>query len=134
VFPNEAIFYFRPFRDYTEIRNEFESSRIRFLAAHQIELLPQKPFDLFVNISSLHEMSWPQIENYILQIDRVCRGRFYTKQWLTSKAVVNGIVVREEDYPIPTSWQRLYRRQHPIQRGFFDALYNIGPLPERAMR
>ena len=127
VFAREKIFYFRAFRDYAEVQSEFESSRICFLAAHQIELLPKKQFDLFVHISSLHEMSWDQIGNYILQSDRLCRGRFYTKQWLTSKAVVNGVVVREQDYPIPPSWQRLYHRQHSIQKGFFEALYDVGP-------
>src|SRR5262245_9618951 len=77
VFPREKVFRFRPFRGYEEVREEFESSRIRFLAAHQIELLPAKQFDLFVNTSSLHEMTLPQVDNYLKQIDRLCRGRFY---------------------------------------------------------
>jgi len=40
VFPGEKAFCFRPFRRYEEICSEFESSRVRFLAAQQIELLP----------------------------------------------------------------------------------------------
>jgi putative sugar O-methyltransferase len=126
VFPREKIFYFRPFRDYAEIRSEFESSRIRFLAAHQIELLPPKQFDLFVNISSLHEMTRAQIENYLAQIGRICRGRFYTKQWRVSQTSVNGFVIREHEYPIPGSWRCLYHRHHPVQRMFFEALYETG--------
>jgi putative sugar O-methyltransferase len=126
VFPTEKIFRFRTFRTYEEIRSEFESSRIRFLAAHQIELLPPKQFDLFVNISSLHEMNWAQIANYLSQIDRLCRGSFYTKQWRVSQAKVNGLVIREFDYPIPPSWRRCYHRRHPIQRMFFEALYRVG--------
>jgi putative sugar O-methyltransferase len=126
VFPGERVFQFRPFARFDDVREEFESTRIRFLAAHQIELLPPKAFDLFVNISSLHEMSWAQIENYLKQIDRTCRGRFYTKQWRVSQAGVNGIIVRERDYPIPSGWKELFHRRHPIQRKFFEAQYQVG--------
>ena len=129
TFPDEKIFYFRPFRNFEEIQLEFNSSRIRFLAAHQIELLPAKQFDLVLNVSSLHEMTSAQIDNYLRQIDRVGRGRFYTKQWRTSQAKVNGVVMKEFDYPIPTAWKKIYHRRHPIQRLFFEALYEIGPLP-----
>ena len=126
VFPDEKLFLFRPFRRYEEIREEFESARIRFLAAHQIEMLPAKSIDLFINISSLHEMTFPQIDNYLRQVDRVCRGRFYSKQWRVSEAKVNGVVMREFDYPIPAAWKRLYHRRHPIQSLFFEALYDCG--------
>jgi len=125
VFPGERIFQFRPFERFDDVREEFERARIRFLAAHQIELLPTKTFDLFVNISSLHEMSWPQIENYLNQIDRTCRGRFYSKQWRVSQADVNGVVVREHDYPIPARWKEIFHRRHPIQRMFFEAQYQV---------
>lgn len=126
VFPDEKLFYFRPFRRYEDICDEFESSRIRFLAAHQIELLPPKHFDVFLNISSLHEMTYQQIEMYLRQIDRLCRGRFYTKQWRRSQASVNGFVIRESEYPTPVNWREIYRERHPIQRMFFHALYDVG--------
>jgi putative sugar O-methyltransferase len=126
IFPHEAAFRFRPFKRYEEVQAEFQSSRIRFLAAHQIALLPPKQFDLFVNISSLHEMTYPQIKNYVEQIDRLCRGRFYTKQWRVARAAVNGPVITESEYPFPMSWTRVYQRRHPIQRMFFHALYEVG--------
>lgn len=123
VFPNEKVFKFREFKSFEEVRAEFESCRIRFLAAHQIELLPKDQFDLFVNISSLHEMTREQIENYLKQIDRLCRGNFYSKQWLVSRAKVNGFTLKNSEYPIPAKWTEIYHRQHPIQRMFFEALY-----------
>jgi putative sugar O-methyltransferase len=126
IFPHVAAFRFRPFTRYEDVQGEFESSRIRFLAAHQIALLPPKQFDLFVNISSLHEMTYPQIKNYLEQIGRLCRGRFYTKQWRIARTAVNGPVITESEYPIPASWTCLYHRQHPIQRMFFHALYEVG--------
>lgn len=127
VFPEEKIFFFRPFSDYEAVREELEGARIRFLAAHQIELLPPKQFDLFVNISSLAEMGQKQIENYFAQIDRVCRGNFYTKQWKVSQTPINGVVIREHEYPVPPSWRRIYHRTHPIQKMFFEALYACNP-------
>ena len=125
IFPNEKVFRFRSFHNFEDVREEFESSRIRFLAAHQIELLPAKEFDLILNISSLHEMTAEQIANYLQQIDRICRGKFYTKQWRQSRAKVNGFVIGEFDYPIPSTWKCVYHTQHPIQRMFFEALYEL---------
>lgn len=124
VFPDQPAFNFREFDSYKEIRTEFESSRIRFLAAHQIELLPPDQFDLFVNISSLHEMTRGQVANYLKQIDRLCRGNFYSKQWCVSNAKVNGFTLKESEYPIPDNWQEVFHRRHPIQRMFFEALYH----------
>lgn len=125
LFPDMPAFWFRPFRSYGEIAGEFEASRIRFLAPHQMELLPEKTFDYFINVSSLHEMTMAQVENYFALIDRVCRGRFYTKQWRVSRAPVNGCTIRERDYPVPSTWRTVYQRPHPIQRMFFEALYDV---------
>jgi len=124
VFSDRKIFAFRDFQTFDEVREEFESSQIRFLAAHQIEMLPDDSFDLFVNISSLHEMTYEQIVNYLGQIDRICRGRFYSKQWKTSRGQqTNGFTIRASEYPIPPRWTEVFHRSHPIQAKFFEALY-----------
>ena len=123
VFAGDKIFKFREFTNFADVKQEWDASRIRFLAAHQIELLPKDQFDLFANVSSLHEMSFEQIENYLKQIDRVTRGYFYSKQWIVSRAKVNGFVLKEHEYPLPKAWTEIYHRQHPIQRMFFEALY-----------
>jgi putative sugar O-methyltransferase len=125
VFPDLKAFRFRPFHDYESVRGEFESSQIRFLAAHQIERIPRKSFDWFLNISSLHEMTMPQITNYFHQIDRLCRGRFYTKQWRRARTPVNGHRIGQYEYPVPASWARVFHQRHPIQRMFFHALYSL---------
>jgi len=125
VFPETKVFEFRPFQSYAEIREEFESARIRFIGAHQIKLLPDKSADLFINISSLHEMTMEQIHFYLEQIDRLTRGHFYMKQWRRSRSVANGFRIRENDYPIPSRWSAIYRERHPLQRMFFHALYSV---------
>lgn len=126
VFPNEQIFTYRPFESYEEIKSDFEKARIRFLMAHQIALLPPKQFDTFITISSLHEMTQRQITLYLEQIDRLCCGYFYMKQWRRSRAsALNQFTIRENEYPIPDHWQKVYHRRHPVQWMFFDALYKI---------
>lgn len=125
VFPKEKIFKFRSFKSYEEIKKEFEESRIRFLMPHQIKLLPRKYFDLFINISSLHEMTREQIDDYIAEIDRLGKGYFYTKQWRRSRTKDNQFI-KEEEYPIPRKWRIVNRNErHPIQNMFFDVLYKI---------
>ncbi len=74
IFSGTRVFRFRPFTRFDDVREEFEAARIRFLAAPQIELLPPKMFDYFVNISSLHEMTVAQVENYFRHMDRLSRG------------------------------------------------------------
>lgn len=125
VFTKEKIFKFRHFTSFNKVKKEFENSRIQILMSHQIEFLPKDYFDLFINISSLHEMTYEQIRNYIKQIDRICKGYFYTKQWRKSRTGDN-LFIKEEEYPIPRSWKVINKRnRHPIQKWFFDALYKI---------
>ncbi len=125
VFPKEKIFYFRPFRSFREVKREFESARIRFVMAHQIEYLPDKYFDHMFTISSLQEMTRKQIRNYIVQVDRLTKELFYMKQWLKSRASDN-MYISQREYPIPKKWQTIFERHHPIQRMFFEAQYKIG--------
>jgi putative sugar O-methyltransferase len=125
LFPGLTAFRFRAFSSFADVAREFEAATIRFLAPHQAELLPAKSFDYFINISSLHEMTLDQVRNYFRVIDRLCRGRFYTKQWRVSRTQVNGCTLREHDYPVPPAWRTIFHRRHPIQRMFFHALYDL---------
>ena len=124
IFQEDKIFLFRPFTNYSKIKKEFESSRIKFLMPHQIELLPNKCFDLFINISSLHEMSLVQIKNYLNQIDRLNKQYVYTKQWLKSRTSDNNYITMNQ-YPIPKKWKVIYQHRHQIQNMLFEALYQL---------
>lgn len=125
LFPEMPAFRFRPFHTYADVAAEFEASRIRFIAPHQFELLPAKSVDYVVNISSFHEMTMAQVEHYFRLIDRICRGRLYTKQWRVSRTQINGCTLREHDYPVPATWRTVFHHRHPIQRMFFHALYDV---------
>lgn len=123
VFPNDKVFKYRDFSSYAEIKDEFEAARIRFLLAPQIKLLPKDSVDLFVTISSLHEMTLEQISTYLQEISRITAGSFYTKQWRKSRTPINGFSIREDEYLIPVEWRQVFHQRHPIQRLFFEALY-----------
>lgn len=125
VFPNKKIFQFRPFENFKEVADEFNSADIAFLLPHQAETLPEKSVNLFVNISSLHEMLPSQISAYFSLIDKVTKGHFYSKQWYKSINPFDKIQVKREDYPIPGSWETLFDRQTEIQPAFFEAMYQI---------
>lgn len=122
IFPKERIFLFRHFKDFQEIEKDFKRARIKFLMPHQIEYLPKEYFDLMINISSLHEMSRDQIKNYLIRIDYLTKSYFYSKQWKKSHATDNDFI-REEEYPIPSKWKKIFDRTHSIQDLFFEALY-----------
>lgn len=122
IFPKEFFFFFRQFNNFKEIEKDFLDARIRFLLPHQIEYLPKDSFDIFVNISSFHEMRNDQIQNYIKQADRICKGFFYFKQWKKANAQDNNNI-KENEYPIPAKWQKIYHHTDPVHSSFFEALY-----------
>lgn len=127
VFPNNKVFKFRCFDDFAEVATEFQDSNIAFLLPHQAEMLPRKSVDLFVNISSLHEMRIDQIRAYFLLIDRLTKGHFYSKQWFVSENPYDKIYIKHDDYPVPDNWRQLYLRQAKVQLSFFEAMYAIDP-------
>ncbi len=123
VFPTRKVFNWRSFNSYAEIQAEFESADLAFLLPSQIEMLPDGCFDLFVNVSSLHEMRLEQIKYYFAQIRRLVRdqGWFYLKEWKVSHIPYENIVIREEEYPL-AEWKILFEREAMVQTKFFEAL------------
>lgn len=123
AFPDKKHFWHRSFDDFESVRAEFESADFAYLTPHQLSLLPQGSVDLFVNISSLHEMRHDQIAYYIGEIRRVLKsgGHFYLKAWKESHIPFENIIVREEDYPLD-GFHEIYRRTPRVQTAFFETL------------
>lgn len=124
-FRRKKIFGFRSFRDYSEISEELDNSEIAFFLPNQLELLPEKVVDIFINISSLHEMRIDQNEYFFTEINRLTRGYFYFKEWKVSKIPYENIVIKESDYPIRKDWSLIYWRECPVQTRFFEALFRL---------
>jgi hypothetical protein len=88
-------------------------------------MLPAKSVDLFINISSLHEMKIDQIHAYFKLIDRLTHGFFYSKQWWVSHNPADEITITPKEYPVPHNWKQLYLRAANVQTYFFEAMYAI---------
>ena len=127
VLEDRTSFSFRCFDDFSEVFEEFDNADIAFLLPHQAEMLLTKSVDLFVNISSLHEMTPSQIRAYFELIDRLTTQYFYSKQWFVSKNVVDQVEVRWDEYPVPSHWLQLYMRPARVQTAFFETMYALEP-------
>ena len=134
LFSDRRIFGFRRFENYTNVADEFKEAQIVFLTPNQLDLLPPQEVDLFVNVSSLHEMRPDQIEHYFAVIDMHCARRFYTKQWKRSVNELDDLVVSHDDYPVPAKWRVVFDRSHPVQVEFFEALYQLDEASTVAAR
>lgn len=124
-FREKKIFRYRPFGAYADVRAEFESAEIAFLLPNQLALLPDKSIDLFVNISSFHEMRMDQIQYYFGEIDRLTRREFYFKEWKVSTIPFENVEIRETEYPVKSTWHRVFHRECKVQTHFFEALYRV---------
>ena len=125
LFPEKKVFRFREFDPDAATLAELGTAQLAFLLPHQAAMLPAKSVDLFINISSLHEMRLDQIQAFLALIGRVTKGHFYSKQWFVSKNRHDGLRIRHTDYPIPAEWICLFLRAAAVQAAFFEALYAI---------
>ena len=132
IFPERRVFQFRPIDDFEQVRQEFEDSSIVFLTPNQLDLLPDHSIDLFLNISSLHEMRMDQIRFYFNEIERLTRRYFYFKQWQETTVPFENETIRESDYPVRDNWQLINRQQCEVQHKFFEALYELPGNPGSA--
>jgi putative sugar O-methyltransferase len=128
LFPGRRIFRFRQFDRYEEVREELEHADVGFLTPNQLDLVPPLGAGVLINVGSLHEMRPDQVSHYISEVATHCSGYFYTKQWLRSINRRDGVVIRREDYPIPSGWTPIFDRRHPVQTRFFEALFRL-PSP-----
>src|SRR6266542_3793636 len=100
VFRSRPVFRVRGFRSYDEVREEMEQASIVCLLPHQLELLPDRRFDLSTSISSFGEMGPTQIRTYFKALERLTKGHFYMKQWKVSQNAFDRVSLREGDYPV----------------------------------
>ncbi|MGI9205576.1 MAG: putative sugar O-methyltransferase [Woeseiaceae bacterium] len=125
VLPDRKVFTFRSFKDFADVQQEFDAADIIFMTPNQLESMPGKSIDLFINISSLHEMRMDQIRYYFSQISRLTRHYFYYKQWKETTVPFENETTTESDYPVPEDWKPIYRQQCAVQHKFFEALYAL---------
>ena len=126
IYADRPTFRFRRFSRFAQVRAEFEEAQLGFLTPNQLMTIPPYGAGLFITVSSLHEMRPEQIRHYLEQAGLHCRGGyFYTKQWCRSTNPYDRVVIRRAEYPIPSEWETVFDRIHPVQTRFFEALYRL---------
>ena len=129
VFPKCKMFKFRHFENFSEIEDEFNQSEICFFTSNQLELLPENIINLFINISSLHEMSKKQIETFHNLIDKITKGYFFSKQYPDTMKLPEELSGAYEipfhEYPIPKNWKIIYKDNEKINPRFDIIIYKI---------
>lgn len=126
IMPKLKYFDFRMIDDFQSVEREFEEADVCFLSADQIGMLPDKYFDLAINVCSLMEMKLETIDYYLKQIDRTTTGYFYTKQWRVQNNKVDKIRLEKDDYPIPRHWSVMADRTDPSFTRLFEQVWKIG--------
>jgi putative sugar O-methyltransferase len=123
-FPNESIEWAADYKTPEEIKAALSRSSVLFLLPHQIELLEEKSIDLFINISSLQEMTREQINHYYELINKKA-NLFYTKQWLSWENPEDKMLVPAVIYPTKPTWELISARKNPIHPDFFEAIFKM---------
>ena len=120
------IFGYRDFESWSIVEEEFLSSDVIFLGAHQIKLLPSKYFDISINILSIMEMSRRSQSFYLLEIARLTTGFFYSKQYLRQENKDDNQVTTRESYTFPDEFTLLDSRLDPAYSRIYQELWHVG--------
>ena len=124
-FKNKRIFKYRNFKNFDEIEQEFISCDIRFLSPEQLELIPNKFFDLSIAVDCLHEFNKIQVDKYFYEFNRLSKF-FYFKcqniQWATFEKKEKYSI---NNYPVKSNWNKIIHEKCYIPNRYFHALYEI---------
>ena len=99
---------------------------IAFFTPNQLTKFPAGYFDLFANISSIHEMRRDQIKHYMELMGRTTKSALYLKQQKDYVNPVDNLVIGRNDYPLPSGWAPSADRFDLINPGFFERIYRRG--------
>jgi hypothetical protein len=139
LFPDRRIFSFRRFGSYAEIAAELAEVDIAFFTPNQLELFPDRHFDAFATISSLHEMRREQIDHFLRLMAAKTRDVIYMKQQAHYVNPYDGLHIKRSEYVLPPDWQVAMERGDALNPGFFELVASrsdptangpAAPLPE----
>ena len=126
LFPGRRAFRFRPFDTFKEIESELSQSDLAFFTPNQLTKFPAGYFDIFANISSIHEMRRDQIKHYMELMGRTTKTALYLKQQKDYVNPVDNLVIGRNDYPVPSGWAPSVDRFDLINPDFFERVYRRG--------
>jgi putative sugar O-methyltransferase len=127
LFPERRAFRFRRFENFADIEDELARADIAFFTPNQLAKFPSGYFDVFVTISSIHEMRRDQISHYMAAMGRTTKSALYLKQQKDYVNPIDKLVIGKEDYPVPAGWAPAEERFDLINPGFFERVYRRRP-------
>lgn len=130
---DRRVFGYRDFDSWTSVEEEFLSSDVVFLSAHQIKFIPSEYFDLSINILSIMEMSRRSQTFYHNEIARVTRGYFYSKQYLRQENNDDIQVTTRDSYSYPGEFSLIDFRLDPAFSRVYQELWRVG-APQELIR
>jgi putative sugar O-methyltransferase len=123
TFPHRRIFKYRFFERFDDVRAEFEAANICFLGSHQLELLPDRYFDIALSISSFQEMTADQVNYYKTLMERKTKHIVYLKQRTASINESDGASLEWADYVLRKPWRLVLDLEHPVQSKLTELLF-----------
>jgi putative sugar O-methyltransferase len=123
VFRETSIFRFRHIADFSRCRDEIERSRIAFFTPNQIELFPDRFFDVFATISTLPEMTAEQTKNYLAQMRRTTSRDVYVKQWKQWENPNDGQRFSKRDVDLGADFECALDRTDAVHDLFFEQVW-----------
>jgi putative sugar O-methyltransferase len=104
LFPDRKVVPFQPMATFRDVEATLQTADIAFFTPNQMALFPDGYFDVFLSISSLPEMSFDQIKNYLTLISRVSGGTVYLKQWRRWVNERDGFEFTYDQLVLPDRW------------------------------
>jgi putative sugar O-methyltransferase len=123
LFPGKRVFRFRRFNRFSDIRDELDQSDIAFFTPDQLALFPDRYFDLFLSISSLHEMRFEQIDHYLAEMARLSSRFVYLKQYYGYVNPIDGLFIERGAYSLPADWEIVFQKPEDVYVDFFELMY-----------
>jgi SAM-dependent methyltransferase len=99
------------------------SRPFNFFLPHQLEAVPDRHFDLAINVSSFDEMP-PEVSNaYLSTIGRVCRGHLFLSGYAHHGGDRTGQGLNDLSYN--PAWKMIYNERHEIFPGWIEKVFEI---------
>jgi hypothetical protein len=121
VLNDKRIFAFRPFTNFSAVREEFERADLAFLMPDQLALLPDGIADVCIGINCFQEMIREQVHEYFDQFDRLAKN-VYLKAADQPHNVYTEDFIPFREYPFKPHWIRLSEQSCPLPLGYSEVL------------
>lgn len=98
-----------------------EMGRFIFRLPYEMESVPEKHFDLIVNISSFDEMPRQEVDKYFKVIDAKLKGKLYLKGYQNNP-------ITGWDYrllPYKSHWKQIYCSVDPTNERFIEQIFSV---------